>query len=51
MEKKMKIVKWLADNGYHFFGETLVHFALRFDLETLKAFKKCFANQKGIAED
>ena len=51
MEKKMKIVKWLAENGYHFFGETLTHFALRFNLETLEAFKKCFANQKGIAED
>ena len=48
MEKKMEIVRWLADNGYHFFGERLEHFANRFDLATLEAFKTAFANYKGI---
>ena len=48
MEKKMEIVEWLAANGYHFFGETLEHFAARFDLETLEAFKAAFEAHKGI---
>ena len=48
MEKKMEIVRWLANNGYHFFGESLEHFAKRFDLATLEAFQTAFANQKGI---
>lgn len=48
MEKKMEIVEWLAANGYHFFDETLAHFAARFDLATLEAFKAAFKAYKGI---
>ena len=48
MEEKMKIVEWLYNNGYYFFGEKLSHFANRFDLKTLKSFQISFANRKGI---
>ena len=51
MEKKMEMVEWLNNHGYFFFGETLEHFANRFDLKTLEIVKKGFAEFKGIKED
>lgn len=45
---KMDLVHWLADNGYHFYGERLTHFANRFSKEELEMFVVGFANRKGL---
>ena len=46
MNEKIEIVKRMVANGYHLFGETVEHFANRFDLETLEMFEKSFKDYR-----
>lgn len=50
MERKIVIVTWMVENGYHLFDETVEQFAARFDYETLKTFAEKFSIQRKCKE-